>query len=148
MPSPLPRRIETSFEAGVGDGQVGAAVAVEVGRHDRRRAAPRRQGDGQGLLERAVAVARQDGHAVGALVDDGHAEVAVAGEVAGRDGGRGVADRVGGRFLEGAVAFAQKHGDVVGADVSRGQVEAAVAVEIARDQIERRSTPPRMCIAA
>ncbi len=60
----------------------------------------------QGLLERAVAVARQDGHAVRAFVDDGHAEVAVAGEVTGREGGRVTADRVGGRFLEGAVALA------------------------------------------
>ena len=124
-------------EARIGDGQVGAAVVVEVGRHDGRRAAPWRQGDGQGLLERAVAVARQDGHAVRALVDDGHAEVAVAGEVAGGDGGRVIADHAAGRFLERAVALAKQHGDVGGADVSGGQVKAAVAVEIARDDIDR-----------
>ena len=112
-----------------------SAATIAVG------AATRRQGDGQGLLERAVAVARQDGHAVGALVDDGHAEVAVAGEVAGRDGGRVIADHVGGRFLERAVALAQEHGDVGGAGVSRGQVEAAVAVEIARHDNGRPAAP-------
>ena len=104
-----------------------------------RRAAAGRQRDGQGLLERAVAIAGQDGHAVRAVVEDGHAEAAVAGEVAGRDGGRAVADRVGGRSLERAVALAQEHGDVGGADVSGGEVEAAVAVEIARH--ESRSGP-------
>ena len=74
------------------------------------------------------------GDAVGALIDDGHAKVAVAGEITGRDRGSAVAHRVGDRFLEGAVAFAQKHGNVIAAGVARGQVETAVAIEIARDK--------------
>ncbi len=43
VPSPLLRRIVTSFGAGVGDGQVDVAVAGEVARHDRVGRAARRQ---------------------------------------------------------------------------------------------------------
>ena len=93
------------------------------------------------LLERAVAVARQDRHAVRALVDDGHAEVAVAGEIAGRDGNRHISGRAAGRLLERAVARAQKHRDVVRPDVSGREIQAAVAGEITRNDIQPGRSP-------
>ena len=37
VPSPLPSSTDTVLAVGVGDGQVGAAVAGEVARHDRAR---------------------------------------------------------------------------------------------------------------
>ena len=55
VPSPLPSRMETSFEARVGDGQVGAAVAVEVAppRSRMRRSPPaRRRITGSGMCRR------------------------------------------------------------------------------------------------
>ena len=68
----------------VGDGQVGAAVAVEVPRHegDWARSPPRTHL----VLEGAVAVAQQHRHVVGAVVGDGQVGAAVAVEVPRHEG--------------------------------------------------------------
>ena len=63
----------------VGDGQVGAAVAVEVPRHEGDWPVPRRVP--HLVLEGAVAVAQQHRHVVGAVVGDGQVGAAVAVEV-------------------------------------------------------------------
>ena len=84
VPSPLPSSTDTSLAAGVGDGQVGAAVAGEVARHDGVGAGPHRVGHLG--LERAVAVAQQHRHVVASRVGDGQVGAAVAGEVARHDG--------------------------------------------------------------
>jgi hypothetical protein len=57
--------------------------------------------------------------------------VAVAVEVAGRDGARVGADRVAGLVREATLADAEQHRDVVGAEVGSDQVGVAVAVEVA-----------------
>ena len=67
----------------VGDGQVGAAVAGEVARHEGVGLGPHRVGDLG--LERAVAVAQQHRHVVVAGVGDGQVGAAVAVEVARHD---------------------------------------------------------------
>ena len=84
VPSPLPSNTDTSLESVVGDGQVGAAVAVEVPRHEGDWPGPRRV---QHLvLEGAVAVAQQHRHVVGAVVGDGQVGAAVAVEVPRHEG--------------------------------------------------------------
>ena len=132
-------------EARVSHGEIGSAIAVEVGRDDRRGGATGRQWDSQGLLERTVAVARQDRDGLGGFVENGQAEVAIASEIAGCNGRRVGSDRVGGRYLETAVAFAEQHGDIAGSIIRRGQVEAAVAVEITRDNGNRSRPDGRGC---
>ena len=62
VPSPLPSSTDTVVGAVVGDGQVGAAVAGEVARHDGVWTGPHRVGDLG--LEGAVAVAQQHRHVV------------------------------------------------------------------------------------
>ena len=66
------------------DGQVGAAVAVEVPRHKGDWVGP--HGVGDLGLEGAVAVAQQHRHGVVARVGDGQVGAAVAGEVPRHDG--------------------------------------------------------------
>ena len=70
--------------AGVGDGQVGAAVAGEVPRHEGAWLGPHRVL--HLVLEGAVAVAQQHRHVVGAGVGDGQVGAAVAGEVPRHEG--------------------------------------------------------------
>ena len=130
VPSPLPSRTDTSFAVVVGDGEVGAAVAVEVARHDRDGIGPHRVGDLG--LEGAVAVAQQHRHVVRAVVGDGEVGAAVAGEVARHDRDGTGPHRVGDLGLEGAVAVAQQDRHVVAVVVGDGEVGAAVAVEVAR----------------
>ena len=87
VPSPLPSNTDTSFRSpitGVGDGQVGAAVAVEVPRHEGAWPVPRRVP--HLVLEGAVAVAQQHRHVVGAVVGDGQVGAAVAVEVPRHEG--------------------------------------------------------------
>ena len=65
-------------------GQVGAAVAVEVPRHEGNRAIPTAYPPL--VLEGAVAVAQQHRHVVGAVVGDGQVGAAVAVEVPRHEG--------------------------------------------------------------
>ena len=116
----------------VGDGQVGAAVAVEVPRHEGAWRGPRRVP--HLVLEGAVAVAQQHRHVVGAVVGDGQVGAAVAVEVPRHEGVWRDPRRVPHLVLEGAVAVAQQHRHVVGAVVGDGQVGAAVAVEVPRHE--------------
>ena len=87
MPSPLPSNTDTVPDLrapSVGDGEVGAAVAVEVPRHDGVWRGP--HGVGHLGLEGAVAVAQQHRHVVVERVGDGQVGAAVAGEVPRHDG--------------------------------------------------------------
>ena len=86
------------------------------------------------VLERAVAVAQQYRHVVGAAVSDGQVGAAVAGEVPRHEGVWRVPRRVSHLVLEGAVALAQQDRHVVGAVVGDSQVGAAVAGEVPRHE--------------
>ena len=90
VPSPLPSNTETALSEPVCDGEVGAAVAGEVPRHDGIWLGP--HGVGDLVLEGAVAVAQEHRHVVGAGVGDGEVGASVAGEVP-RHKGNGIATR-------------------------------------------------------
>ena len=85
VPSPLPSSTDTSLESVVGDGQVGAAVAGEVARHDGvwSRTPPRRS-PGAGTCRRRCPGSTDTSFE--SLVGDGQVGAAVAGEVARHDG--------------------------------------------------------------
>src|SRR5207249_359494 len=108
----------------VGDGQVGVAVAVEVGRHHAARAdrfaAALGQGDRAGGREAdrpgAGDAGEQDaelvdGAGAGVVVDDGQVGDAVLVEVGGGEALRALADEDRLGRLEGAVAVAQEQAD-------------------------------------
>ena len=82
MPSPLPRSTETSLSTWISDGQVEAAVAVEVARHDGIwTQCPDRVRDLRaGTCRRRCPAAPRLPMAVWSL-GDGQVELAVAGEV-------------------------------------------------------------------
>ena len=95
----------------VDDGEVGAAVAGEVTRHERIGFVPHRVSEL--VLEGAVAVAQQDRHVVVVVVGDGEVGAAVAGEVTRHEGVGSGTHRVSDLVLEGAVAVAQEDRHVV-----------------------------------
>ncbi len=131
VPSPLPSSTDTVLPDAVGDGEVEAAVAVEVPGHDRVRARPDRVGDLG--LERAVAVAQQHRHVLSLLVGDGEVEVAVAGEVPGHDrvGLDPTALLLGLSGWKVPSPLPSNTDTVSSAVVGDGEVEVAVAGEIA-----------------
>ena len=116
----------------VGGGQVEAAVASEVARHDGGWVGPDRIGD-RGL-ESTVAVAQQHGDVVGIIVGHGQVDVAVTREVTGNDGPWVRPSRVLDRGLEGAVAVAQEHRDFA-------RIGAGDVVELAEPATARSSLP-------
>ena len=131
-----------------GDGQVEAAVAVEVAR---RRGTPTMPPSRTELRPgTSVPPAQQQRHALGAGIGGGQVEPAVAVEVAGDDAQRRTAhgetlrrlerpvapaqvDRNGGRAGIGRVQT-QVCGNGGGVDIGGRQVEAAVAVEVAHGE--------------
>ena len=88
--------------------------------------------------KRPIAVAKQDGDVVGALIGDGQVELTVAIEVAHGDTDRQGADRKVPRLLKRAVPETQKHRNIAGVYVRGDQVGHAVAVEIAHGAETRR----------
>ncbi len=128
--------VERSGAARVGDHDVGLAVAVDVGDLDGRgRAGAERHGRAPADRARVRAVvAQQQGRR--AVRGRDHVELAVAVDVADRDGDRGGGgDQVGGR-REDALAVAL---EPVDARAAGDQVELAVAVDVAeRDGAARR----------
>ena len=105
------RQEDRHLALGVGDGDVGPAVAVEVGNHGVARLVADREYDL--ALKRAVAVAVEDRDRAGVEVRHHQVEVAVAGEVGRRDVRRldPRVQRLSGH--EGAVADAQQDRDAV-----------------------------------
>src|SRR5262249_8141149 len=115
----------------VHDGEIDAAVASEVARHDGGWQAAHGVGDLR--LEGPVAVAQEHRDVVVRGVGDGEVGPAAASEVACDDGVWLVAHGVGDLCLEGAVTVAQQDGDVVGVFVGDGEVGPAVTREVGRD---------------
>ena len=129
-----------------GDGEVGAAIAVEVTRHE---VAPTEvaQVDRRRGAERPVAVAQQhlDLALHGRASGDDEVGAAIAVEVTRHEGLWGDGAQVDRRGAERPVAVAQQHrhrtgvGDQVavgveGAIVGNGQIGAAIAVEVTRHE--------------
>ena len=114
----------------VGNGQVGFAVLVEIGRDDKSRSKTGAEGSLRGG-EASGTIAIQDAHV--AVGDDRHILVAVAAEVAGRDRqGRG---RHSNRACcrENAFAVIEQDADGAISLVGHDQIGKAIVIEIHRD---------------
>ena len=146
VPLPLPRKMATSLRPGsatarsVRPSPLKSAATIAVARS-------RRQGDGQRLLERAVAVAWQDRDGVGARLMTARPRLPLP--VKSPVATAAVSVPTGLAVVSWKVPSPLPSNTEIslGAVVSRRQVEPAVAVEIARDDIYRGRSPAKSAAA-
>src|SRR5215204_3701423 len=118
----MPREVELAVAGQVGcDDRVGAVDRPEV----------------QGRAEPPSAVAQHHGHEVLAEAGEGHVELAVRVEVAGRDAGRQVARRVDPRWQERARSRAEEDAKLVREPRRREDVDVPVSVEVGSSALPR-----------
>ena len=136
------RRVEKHAHGvgtGIGDGEVRLAVAVEVANRDRAGISPSGERGLVGKRRRRGARGRRvekHAHGIGIEIGDGEVRLAVAIEIANRDGGgispSGERGLVGIRRRRGARGRrVEQHAHGIGTEIGDGEVRLAVAVEIA-----------------
>jgi DNA-binding SARP family transcriptional activator len=118
----------TALYTGVGDGQVGLGVVVEIAYRHRDGSVP--GGEVGGLAEAAPAVTEQYRHVARECVGDGQVGSGVAIDITHRHRSRALAGGEIGGLTETAVAVTDEHRHVVGEDVGGGQIGLGVAVEV------------------
>ena len=113
--------------------QIEVAVTVEI--TDRYRARMVSGGKTDARSKRPIAIAEQDRHGIGVVIDYCQVELAVAVEITDGDVARIRAYRVGGRRLERSVAISRQHRDCVtdgcaARTIGHHEIELAIAIEI------------------